>query len=253
MEETEDGEGEMEMSQEEEERLFGTEEPDENEQISRNEQTSRKLQDKMDMNEIELGLIEEEAGTDIGKNDRMGQLIKDFADKVDIKVDEGSSKGEVISQSMKQQGKKKIKEKEEGYGKCQACGKIEEHTKKQKKWIGCDRCERWYIEGCVVKANEDVRGRYWQCPKCCIVARKIEDLVEEWEGVKGALTQMSEIIKENQRMLVEHQSTLWEEITSDEVKIQQIQKLERENAELKDKIREGQEHGRQKEIQELEE
>ena len=31
----------------------------------------------------------------------------------------------------------------------------------------------------------------------------MEDLVEEWEGVKGSLAHMSEMIKENQRMLVE--------------------------------------------------
>ena len=80
MVETEDGEGEIEMSQEEEERLLSIGETDGCEQIS------GKPREKMDTNEIELGLIEEEVGTDSGKNDRMVQLIKDFADKVDQNV-----------------------------------------------------------------------------------------------------------------------------------------------------------------------
>ena len=47
---------------------------------------------------------------------------------------------------------------------CQKCGKSEaNHRGKRKdKWVGCDRCDRWFIEKCVVETmeNVDIRNRY---------------------------------------------------------------------------------------------
>ena len=128
MEEIEEGEGAMAMSQEEE-RLLGMDEADENDQIS------RKPQEQMDTTLVELRLIEEEVGTESVPDKSRGgkrlankamvdtsgilliQLIKDFADKVEIQVDKGSNKGKMTSRYMRQGFKKRVKEQEQDCGK----------------------------------------------------------------------------------------------------------------------------------------
>ena len=52
--------------------------------------------------------------------------------------------------------------------KCYACGKgIEDHS--EAKWVGCDRCERWFEDSCLEK-DVVVEG-YWQCRICSISER----------------------------------------------------------------------------------
>ena len=103
----------------------------------------------------------------------IGKLVEKFQDMVEVSE---NNHIEIEPKTIKDQEedrkdkkgveKKKIKkdvEDSEGSGKCRAFDHIvEAHPKGRRKWIGCDRCGRWYSEECLFKVGEKIqRERYW--------------------------------------------------------------------------------------------
>ena len=89
---------------------------------------------------------------------------------------------------------------------CYACGKdLKAHTTKKKGfWIGCDKCERWFVNHCIdskVKEKDNV-SQYWQCPICTINTRKVESLLDAWPKLQSDLHEMQRCLSSMKRDLV---------------------------------------------------
>ena len=159
--------------------------------------------------------------------------------EVETKITKGQ---EEDRKNKKGVGKKKSKnegEMSEGSGKCQACGRIAEaHPKGRRKWIGCDRCGRWFIEECMFKMGEKIqRERYWQCQFCCEVAQKVEGIVGEWPYLKEQMKNIYTIMKEQKEQVEEYLSRSYEEnIRHQEERNSAIKVTEKENMELQQQV-----------------
>ena len=98
----------------------------------------------------------------------IGKLVEKFQDMAEVsennhmEIEAKTTKHQVENRKDKKgigkkRGKKDVEDSEET-GKCQACSRTTKaHPKGRRKWIGCNRCGRWYIEECMFKVEEKIQ------------------------------------------------------------------------------------------------
>ena len=238
----------IDVSVEEENVLLGDEDTEdvrkvEEIQISNSEQAvGREVEvTTSEMDNTENMIPERENG--IGKLGEKSQDMVDVSQNNQMEIETKITKDqEEERKDKKGVGKKKGKkdaEVSEGSGKCQACSRMAEaHPKGRRKWIGCDRCGRWFIEECMFKVGEKIhRERYWQCQFYCDVAQKVEGIVGEWPSLKEQMKNIYTMIKEQKEQVEEHLSSSYKEkIRYQEKRNSTKQETEKENLELQQQV-----------------
>ena len=173
------------------------------------------------------------------KSQDMGGVSQNSQMEIETKITKGQEEERKDKRCIGKKKSKKDAEVSEGSGKCQACGRIAEaHPKGRRKWIACDRCERWFIEECMVKVRGKIQSeQYWQCQFCCDVAQKVEGIIADRPSLKEQMKNIYTMIKEQKEQVEEHLSSSYEEkIRYQEERNSTKQETERENLELQQQM-----------------